>query len=110
MIFIINNNRFYRLVVAALTESQCAGIALRSPHREVQITKERDINVYCIKSVRQFEPFLLTVLNVSCFACEEPFIEKCLHELYLNIHLYLTLNYVTASEHLKYSARKLYAF
>ncbi len=27
-------------------------------------------------------------------------------ELDLNIHLYLTLNYVTASEHLKYSARK----
>ncbi len=35
--------------------------------------------------------------------------EKCLRELDLNIHLYLTLNYVTASEHLKYSARKLYA-
>ncbi len=34
--------------------------------------------------------------------------EKSLHELDLNIHLYLTLNYVTASEHLKYSARKLY--
>ncbi len=26
----------------------------------------------------------------------------------LNIHLYLTLNYGTASEHLKYSAWKLY--
>ncbi len=34
--------------------------------------------------------------------------EKSLRELDLNIHLYLTLNYVTASEHLKYSARKLY--
>ncbi len=29
-------------------------------------------------------------------------------ELDLNINLYLTLNYVKASEHLKYSARKLY--
>ncbi len=28
--------------------------------------------------------------------------EKCLRELDLNIHLYLTLNYVTASEHFKY--------
>ncbi len=35
--------------------------------------------------------------------------EKCLRELDLNIHLYLTLNYVKASEHFKYSARKLYA-
>ncbi len=31
-----------------------------------------------------------------------------LRELDLNIHLYLTLNYVTASGHLKYSAQKLY--
>ncbi len=38
-------------------------------------------------------------------SCSE---EKCLRELDLNIHLYLTLNYVTASEHLKYSAHKLY--
>ncbi len=36
--------------------------------------------------------------------------EKCLHELDLNIHLYLTLNYVTASEHLKYSARNFMLF
>ncbi len=35
--------------------------------------------------------------------------EKSLRELDLNINLYQTLNYVTASEHLKYSARKLYA-
>ncbi len=35
--------------------------------------------------------------------------EKCLRELDLNIILYLTLNYVTALEHLKYSARKLYS-
>ncbi len=35
--------------------------------------------------------------------------EKCLRKLDLNIHLYLTLSYVTASEHLKYSAQKLYA-
>ncbi len=34
--------------------------------------------------------------------------EKSLHELHLNIHLYLTLNYVTASEHLEYSPQKLY--
>ncbi len=34
--------------------------------------------------------------------------EKRLRELDLNINLYLTLNYVTASEHFKYSARKLY--
>ncbi len=34
--------------------------------------------------------------------------EKSLCELDLNIHLYLTLNYGTASEHLKYSAQKLY--
>ncbi len=34
--------------------------------------------------------------------------EKCLRELDLNINLYLTLNYVTASEHLKYSVQKLY--
>ncbi len=34
--------------------------------------------------------------------------EKCLRERNLNIHLYQTLNYVTASEHLKYSARKFY--
>ncbi len=37
--------------------------------------------------------------------------EKSLRQLEfndLNIHLYLTLNYGTASEHLKYSARKLY--
>ncbi len=34
---------------------------------------------------------------------------KCLRELDLNIHLYETLNYVTASEHLKYCAQKLYA-
>ncbi len=37
--------------------------------------------------------------------------EKSLCELEfndLNINLYLTLNYGTASEHLKYSARKLY--
>ncbi len=32
----------------------------------------------------------------------------CLREFDLNIYLYLTLNYVTASEHLKYSERKLY--
>ncbi len=38
-------------------------------------------------------------------SCSE---EMCLRELDLNIHLYLTLNYVTASEHLKYSAHKLY--
>ncbi len=36
--------------------------------------------------------------------------EKCLRELDLNIHLHLTLNCVTASEHLKYSARKRYLF
>ncbi len=34
--------------------------------------------------------------------------EKGLRELDLNIILYLTLNYVTALEHLKYSAWKLY--
>ncbi len=34
--------------------------------------------------------------------------EKSLRELDLNIHLYLTLNYVTASEHLEYSAQQLY--
>ncbi len=34
--------------------------------------------------------------------------EKCLREFDLNIHLYQRLNYVRASEHLKYSARKLY--
>ncbi len=34
--------------------------------------------------------------------------EKCLRELDLNINLHLTLNYVTASEHLKYSAWKRY--
>ncbi len=37
--------------------------------------------------------------------------EKSLRELEfnnLNINPYLWLNYVTASEHLKYSARKLY--
>ncbi len=34
--------------------------------------------------------------------------ENCLCELDLNINLYLTLNYVTASQHLKHSARKLY--
>ncbi len=31
-----------------------------------------------------------------------------LSELDLNIHIYLTLNYVTASEHLEYTAQKLY--
>ncbi len=36
--------------------------------------------------------------------------EKCLRELDLNIHLYLTLNYVTVSEHLKYSAHKCMLF
>ncbi len=34
--------------------------------------------------------------------------EKGLHELDLNIHLYQTFNYVTASEHLKYSAGNFY--
>ncbi len=31
--------------------------------------------------------------------------EKSLRELDLNIHIYLTLNYVTASEHLEYSTQ-----
>ncbi len=38
-------------------------------------------------------------------------VERSLHELKfndLNIHLYLRLNYRTASEHLKYSALKRY--
>ncbi len=53
------------------TLSHSAGAALRSPHKEVQSTKERDINAQCIKSVPQFiEPFLLTVLNVSYCARE----------------------------------------
>ncbi len=36
--------------------------------------------------------------------------EKSLCELDFNIHLYLALNYVTASEHLKYSARNFMVF
>ncbi len=35
--------------------------------------------------------------------------QNCLRELGLNIHLYLTLNHVTASDLLTYSAQKLYA-
>ncbi len=34
--------------------------------------------------------------------------EKGLHEFDLNIYLYQTFNYVTASEHLKYSAGNFY--
>ncbi len=33
--------------------------------------------------------------------------EKCLRELDFNIHLYLTFNYATASEHLKNSAQNM---
>ncbi len=36
--------------------------------------------------------------------------QKRLRELDLNIHLYLTLNYVTDSKHLKYSARNCMVF
>ncbi len=70
------------------TESQRAGAELRNPHREVQTTKERDINAQCIKYVQQFiEPFLLTVLNVSYCPCEEPFIVLSTTVLWSNRHL-----------------------
>ncbi len=59
----------------AQNDAQCAGTSLWSPHGEVQSTKEKAINALCIKSVPRFiEPFLLTILNLSYCACEEPFI------------------------------------
>ncbi len=42
----------------------------------------------CIKSVPQFiEPFLLTILNLSYCACEEPFIVLSTTVLWSNRHL-----------------------
>ncbi len=58
-----------------------AALSHRSPHREVQSIKERDINMWCIKSL------LLTVLNVSYCARKEPFIVLSTTVLWSNRHL-----------------------
>ncbi len=64
------------------TQAQRSGV-----HIEVQRTKERDFNAWCIKSVWQFiEPFVLTIVNVSYCACEEPFIVLSTTVLWSNRH------------------------
>ncbi len=40
-----------------------------------------------VLNLLQFEPFLLTILNVSYCACEEPFIVLSTTVLWSNIHL-----------------------
>ncbi len=58
--------------------------------------------------MRQHHCFIVLTLVTERWMEDEG--QKRLRELDLNIHLYFTLNYVTSSEHLKYSARNCMVF
>ncbi len=103
-----------------------------SPHREEKYRGKRYCwEVYQLCELVYFEPFLWTVLNLSncvllksltvvterdarfeCWTEDDRLSgERSSGRLEFNdliIHLYLRLNYGTASEHLKYNAWKLY--
>ncbi len=110
------------------TESQHAGCAALRVRIEKKSTEGRDIDAKCIKSALVYWAFSFNSFKPQWLCALEEFDcsnrterngwqtdrrsgEKSLCELEfndLNIHLYLRLNYGTASEHLNYNARTLY--